>query len=291
MPHPQDERAAQLARAMMHADLDALLGLTRHLWSRPSRNVYTLLKPIFEAAEASGLSLLRPPPPADFHPWLLQAAARPGVTGVPVRPNTVRTRLGLLARLYDHLIDEGLITTGHPMRGLQRPPAEASQRPLPSSEHVRTVLSLTDTPEHLPLHVALTLIYHHAFQVTELLTLTWGAYEPRDGTLLRRRAVTRLDREAHHALNRLYARAGAAFAPEHERLFPYTNHDTLRKGIFQATWGHAPFISPADLRKASLRDFPHTLESAGFTPGSQQQFQRAITLARASLSHAPPRDS
>lgn len=271
---------------MVHADLDTLLGLTGHLWSRPTQNVHTLLQPIFQAAEQGGLSLLRPP--ADFHPWLLAAATKPGTTGVPVRPNTIRTRLGLLSRLYDHLIDEGLITTGHPMRGLKRPPAEASGRPLPSPEDIGKVLTLTNTSQHLPLHVALTLIYRHAFQVTELLSLTWGAYEPRDGTLLRRRAITRLDKDAHHALNRLYARAGATYAPEHERLFPYTDHDTLRKGIFQATWGHAPFISPADLRKASLRDFPHTLESAGFTPGSQQQFQRAVTLAQQALTRSEP---
>lgn len=271
---------------MVHADLDALLGLTAHLWSRPSKNVYTLLLPIFQAAQEGGLSLLRPP--QDFHAWLLTAARRPGVTGVPVRPNTVRTRLNLLSRLYDHLIDEGLISSGHPMRGLQRPPAEPSTRPLPVPEDISKLLALTDTAEHLPLHVALTLIYRHAFQVTELLSLTWGAYEPRDGTLLRRRNITRLSREAHHALDRLYARAGAAYAQEHERLFPYTDHDTLRKGIFQVSWGQAPFISPTDLRKASLRDFPHTLESAGFAPGSQQQFQRAVTLAEQALTRAAP---
>ena len=66
--------------------------------------------------------------------------------------------------------------------------------------------------------------------------------------MLRRRTITRLGRDAHHTLDRLYARAGAAYAPAHERLFPYTTHDTFRIGIFQATWGHLPYLSP----------FPHS---------------------------------
>jgi hypothetical protein len=286
MLHPADERALRLTRAMVHADLDTLIGLTHHLWSRPPKNVHTLLAPIFKAAQDSGVSLLRPP--SDFHPWLQTAARRPGTTGTPPKPNTIRTRLNLLARLYDHLIDEGLITTGHPMRGLERPPAEPSTRPLPTPQAIQHLLELTDTTAHLPLHVALTLIYQHAFQVADLLTLTWGTFEPRDGTLLRRHNITRLNRDAHHALERLYARAGAAYAPAHERLFPYTTHDTFRIGIFQATWGKADFISPIDLRKASLRDFPHTLESAGLTPGSERHLNRAVKLARQALTRSTP---
>jgi hypothetical protein len=282
MVHPADERAVRLTRAMLRADLDTLIPLLPGTWARPTVAVHALLAPIFTAAQQGGVSLLRPPP--DFHAWLTHAARLPGITHTPVTSNTVRTRLSVLSTLYDALIDEGLLLA-HPLRGLKRPPAEPTTRPLPSQDEITQLLTLAR--EDLALHTALTLVYHHALQVPELLSLTWGAYEPRDGTLLRRRTITRLEGAAHTAVTRLHAKAGGVFAPEHKRLFPYTDHDTLRKRIFRLTWGKLRFISLGDLRRASLRDFPHTAASAGFAAeGGERNLERAVSLAHQAMTRS-----
>ncbi|KQR15452.1 hypothetical protein [Deinococcus sp. Leaf326] len=269
--HP-DERALKLTRALQDHDLDTLLPLLEDVLRWPRKQLYSNLRPIFAAAQQDGVNLLRPPD--DFQAWL-QVPLRQTVRGPgTAKSNTIAARLSTLSRLYNTLMDEGLILR-HPLRGLERPPPLLTPDPLPTQEDVvRLLRHAEDDPA---LHAALTLIYHHAVQVPELLALRWPAFLHEDGTLLRRRTVTRLDEASSRALDRLLTSAGGPLSDPQGRIFPYTHNDDLRARIFQVSRAAGvPFFNPAQLRKAALRDFVFTPDQAGSLGEQTLELVRAL---------------
>ena len=271
--HP-DERAIKLTRALNDHDLDALLPLIAADMRWPAQQLRSNLRLIFAAAQRDGVGLLRPPD--DFQAWL-QAPLRETVRGPgTAKINTVTARLSTLSQLYNVLMDEGLVLR-HPLRGLERPATQRTPDTLPArGDIVRLLVHAEDDPA---LHAALTLIYHHAVQVAELVSLRWPAFLHEDGTLLRRRTLTRLDEASYRALDRLLAVAGGPLAQPQGRIFPYDNNDALRTRIFQVSRAAGvTFINPARLRKAALRDFVLTPAQAGFI--GEQTFELARALAQ-----------
>ncbi|KQR22719.1 tyrosine recombinase XerC [Deinococcus sp. Leaf326] len=271
--HP-DERALKLTRALQDYDLDTLLPLLEADLRWPRKQLHSNLRLIFAAAQQSGVNLLRPPD--DFQAWL-QAPLRETVRGPgTAKINTITARLSTLSQLYNVLMDEGLVLR-HPLRGLERPATQRTPDTLPAREDiVRLLVHAEDDPA---LHAALTLMYHHAVQVAELIALRWPAFLHADGTLLRRRTVTRLDEASYRALDRLMAAAGGPLAEPQGRVFPYDNNDALRTRIFQVSRAAGiSFINPARLRKAALRDFVLTPDQAGFI--GAQTFELARALAQ-----------
>ncbi|MFC5846776.1 hypothetical protein [Deinococcus petrolearius] len=271
--HP-DERALKLTRALHDHDLDQLLPLLGDDLRWPRKQLYSNLRLIFAAARRDGVNLLRPPD--DFQAWL-QVPLRETVRGPgTAKVNTITARLSTLSQLYNVLMDEGLVLR-HPLRGLERPAAQRTPDTLPArADIVRLLVHAEDDPA---LHAALTLTYHHAMQVAELIALRWPAFSHADGTLLRRRTLTRLDEASYRALDRLLAAAGGPLAQPQGRVFPYDSNDALRTRIFQVSRAAGiGFINPARLRKAALRDFVLTPEQAGFI--GEQTFELARALAR-----------
>lgn len=272
--HPQDERQLKLTRAMQEADLDAVLSLVGPELRWPVKQLRSNLRLIFAAAERDKVSLLHPPD--DFIAWL-QGPLRETVKGPnTAKPNTVVARLSTLSRLYNLLMDEGVVLRD-PLRGLDRPPGERKVEKLPPREDIERLL--VHARSDPALFAALTLMYRHTVQVAEMLALRWPAFGYDDGTLLRRRTLCRLDDESYAALNKLLAQAGGPLARSDTRIFPYENNDALRSRIFQVCReANLNFVNPAKLRKAGLRDFPLTPDQAGFI--GDQAFELAQTLAR-----------
>lgn len=270
----QDERALKLTSAIQNYDLDRLLPLVKEDLKWPVKQLYSNLRPIFVAALRDRINLLHPPP--DFQGWL-QTPLRETVKGPDTaKPNTINARLTTLSKLYDVLMDDGLLLA-HPLRGLERPISQRTPDILPSRADIARLLQHAE--KDLALHAALTLMYRHALQVAELISLRWTAFRPEDGTLLRRRTISRLDEVSYRALDRLLAQAGGPLTKREGRIFPYDNNDALRIRIFQVSRAaDVPFINPSRLRKAALRDFKLTLEQAGFI--DQRAFDLAEKLAQ-----------
>ena len=272
MPHPADERALKLTRAMVNADLDTLGGLISWGKAESQRSAVSSLIPLFKAASEQGINLLHPP--EDFQDWLLKHAAL-NLDDTTATSTTIKTRLSRMSVIYTQLIDEGLLLT-HPMRGMRRPVYQRPTDPrIPAPDEVLRMLAHTPSAE---LRAAFTLIYHHAFRGAELAELTWAHYFPDKGELVRRFQLTVLDQVSHHALEELRAKAGGVYAPERERIFP-DNDAQLRVALARTCRAAnlTPFSISA-LRRASLRDFTHRMESAGFA--NQQWFDEAVAAAR-----------
>ncbi|MFC4453939.1 hypothetical protein [Deinococcus sonorensis] len=253
-----------------------MLSLPGPWQQRPLAETRTRLTPIFSAAQRDHVNLFAPGD--DFHSWLMQAVSVTRHGPGTARANTMRARLSTLASIYTTLLDEELLSRD-PMHGLVWPPLEHRQAPLPPPEEVTRLLRHAE-PD-LPLHAALTLIVRHAFQVADLLALRWPAFYHADGTLLRRRTLTRLDDPSYRSLERLLAQAGGPLADPQGPIFPYRTLDDLRRALFALSLqANVPFISPSQLRQVSLRDVDHTASSAGFASQRREPFEQAVALAR-----------
>lgn len=274
-----DSYGLKLTRALQNYDLDELIGAVKDHLAWPSKQLYANLRPIFSAAERDQINLLHPP--SDFQAWLQLPLRETNRGPMTAKSNTINARTATLAGLYNHLMDEGLILT-HPLRGFERAPIIRTPDPLPPAADIQTLLAQAHSDHAL--HAALTLIYHHGVQVTEILSLKWPAFQYDDGTLLRKKTVTTLDQDSYRALDRLLAEAGGPLAEPQHRIFPYDSQDALRLRIFQTCRAaHLPFINPVRLRKAALRDFVQTPNQAGFL--SDQAFDLAKRLANTLEDH------
>ncbi|GGR92233.1 hypothetical protein [Deinococcus sedimenti] len=283
MTHPEDQLARTLTRALTHADPDTLITtLHQHDLIRGTpAQLISNLKPILAAADRDHVSILHPP--ADFHAWL-HAVLATKADGTPSRANTRISRVTTLRSLYRALRALHLIT-GDPLLDFQNPSAERRDTPLPTRDDLdRLVRASQKDPA---LHAALLLLWHHALPITGLLRLTWAAYTPEDGTLLRGDLITTLTPQADAALTRLHQRAGHdPLYPEthgttsHLRLFPYDTQDALRLSILRTTRdADLAFIPPGQVRRAALRDHPSAAHQLGYT--RDKEYQRALRHAQA----------
>lgn len=272
--HPADERARKLVLALQRADLDTLIALLSGLWPRPDNEVYTALRLVFAQAQQDHVNLYHPPD--DFHTWLLQAAAR-NHNGGEARSNTIRLRLSLLSKLYTALQDEGLLLN-HPLRGMPRPPNERLSAPLLARADLQRLhLQVQADPT---LHAALILIDQHAYRVRDLLSLHWEDFDPETGSALRPHALTRLSDTALAALRPLRSAAGGELYAR-GRVFPYKQERDLRAALFNACKAaNVPYTPPGELRRVSLRDYPHTPQSAGFSAHDTRKLKQATALAQ-----------
>lgn len=271
---PTDERARKLIQALEHADLDGLIPLLSGIWPRPDNEVYTALRLIFAQAQQDQINLADPPD--DFHTWLLQAAAR-NQNGAEARSNTIRLRLSLLSKMYSTLQDEGL-RPSHPLRGMPRPPNERLSEPLLSRTDLERLHQQVQADAVL--YAALILIDQHAYRVRDLLSLHWEDFDPDTGSALRPHALTRLSDTALAALRPLRSAAGGEFYAR-GRVFPYKQERDLRAALFRACKAaNVPYTPPGELRRVSLRDYPHTPQSAGFSARDTRKLAQATKLAQ-----------
>lgn len=267
----------QLREALHQYNLDAVLGLTRHQLKRPEAQAYSNLRPIFEQAQHDGLNLLDPPP--HFHDWL-QAPLRHTRSGPnTARANTVIARLTTLRTLYEILIDEGLLQH-NPARGCPAPSKEHKATPLPSPHDIQRLLAEAHETDRT-LYAALTLIYQHAFQVTELLALRWRNLDFSRGELRRARTVTPLGDTSLQALVPLLTAAGGPLNVQDspDPVFPYPDADEFRHHVWTLSKrANLTPINPSDLRKASLRDHGRRPSEAGFS--NADAYEEALKHAR-----------
>lgn len=281
MTHPTDERALKLTQAFGTYNLEQIVGMTRGELHRPVAQLRANLRPVFEAAQAEGLDLLRPP--ADFHGWL-QTPLRVTQTGGVARANTIRARYATLKQLYDVLITLELLGS-NPAHGCPVPPSEHSQAPLPGAGDIQRLLAEAQARDQ-ELFAALTLIYRQAFQLTELLALRWSAVDFSRAQLMRARTVTTLHPASLSALTPLLSQAGGPLhAPERgQRIFAFKNADDLRLQLWKTSQAAnlSPTTGPRELRLASLRDFPQAPPGAGFSnpQAHERALRHAASLAR-----------
>ncbi|CAM3669662.1 hypothetical protein [Deinococcus frigens] len=272
--HPADERARKIVQALQHPDLDTLIPLMAGTWPTSNTQVHSLLRHIFAQAQEQRLNLLHPP--EDFHAWLLAAAAR-NAGPAPARANTVRLRLALLSKLYTSLQDQELLLV-HPLRGLQRPPNERlGASLLARADMERLHLHTQSDPA---LYAALILIDQHAYRVRDLLSLHWQDFDFTTGSALRPHAVTRLSDAALYALQPLLSDAGGELYAA-GRVLPYAGDRELRSALYRASKdANVPYTPPGELRRISLRDHPHTAQSAGFSSNDTRKLTQATALAQ-----------
>ena len=133
----------KLLAALRNADLDRLMGMLGPTWAYTDpRQLFTRLRPFFDHAPADGVNLQTPD--AEFMAWVERRALE-GRHGGEVKANTVRARLSALHRLYDHLIEEGLLQT-NPLRGVVRPPEERKDSPPPAAADVARLWVILGNP-------------------------------------------------------------------------------------------------------------------------------------------------
>lgn len=275
--HADDERALKLTRAFQTYNLHAVLDLLRTQLTRSYIQTRTNLRPIFEHAQHDHLNLLNPP--SHFHAWLQKPLHANQRAATPAKPNTIIARLSTLTRLYDLLIDEGLLTT-NPAHGYPAPSGEHKDNPLPDPQQIRRLL-LHARESDPALYAALTLIYTHAFQIAELTRLRWNALDFSRGELLRARTVSPLHPEALQALDPLLRQAGGPLHTQDDPspVFPYRTSDDLRLLLWRTCKNaNLPSINPSDLRAAGLRDHPPVHDQAGFR--NPQAYRRALKYAQ-----------
>ncbi|MBZ9749748.1 hypothetical protein K7W42_02595 [Deinococcus sp. HMF7604] len=206
-----------------------------------------------------------------------------------------------MSALYTYLLSVGVIAA-HPMQSIQRPPKEFADLPATPRHQVERLHTYTRQQDDLaPLHAALVLIDEHAFKVTELLTLTWDHLNLTAYEVARAAGRGPLSQQAKDALMPLVIQAGGLLTDEslglqgidtRRRLFPWGTEVALRAELMRACRGaNVPYSSPGDLRRASLRDHPHTPETAGYAPeDGQRQLERATQLARAVAEGLTPKN-
>ncbi|WP_221090903.1 hypothetical protein [Deinococcus aquaedulcis] len=272
---PGHEQTRQLLRALREYDLDSLLGALGPPSGHPRAAAlqYVRLLPFFQQARREGLDLQRPP--AHFHDWATRVSF--SQDGPPVKPNTARARLSALHGLYEALLDREVLSS-NPLRGLRRPPQERRDTPPPPRETIEALIRASRP--NAALHAALTLLYHHAFRLEELLALKWQAVRLNPGEVLRAHSITRLDDASVSSLLRWQGQQGGVFHDPGARVFAYQNAYELRQAAYLASLDAGVRLMPLrELRRASLRDFDHTSESAGYAD-DQSGFQTALALAR-----------
>lgn len=269
----EHNRSDDLRKCMLKYDLTRLISLVASELSWPEKQIYSNLRFVFQAAQRDGINLLEPPP--NFHDWLRAPLAQTR-TGAVAKPNTINARTATLSRLYHLLMDEGVISVD-PLRNLKRVQSERNRDMLPNLEDITALILAVKSDATL--YVAVRLMYHHAFQVVELLDLRWSAFEYDDGTILRKRTACKLDDLCYQAIDQLLSKFGGPLNKAHiqdEKILPYADAAELRTVLFQTCRAaHTRFIPPAKLRKASLRDFVLTPEQAGYT--TQKAFEYAMT--------------
>ncbi|GMA14326.1 hypothetical protein E5F05_02150 (plasmid) [Deinococcus metallilatus] len=276
--HPADERAQKLVLALHRYDLDQVIALLPDLHTRSpsSRKItHSNLKPVFEQAKKDHLDLLHPP--ADFQAWLYAPLRRTIHGEHTASPRTVHTRASLLARLYRLLEREGLFH-GEPLRHLPRPSAKRKAQALQERADI-TRLHL-QTQDDAPLHAALLLIDHAAFTPGELLALTWEDVNFPRGQVLRRRTASTVHPAALQALDRLARQAGG---PLHAQghVFEYPDDQALRRALWKACQdANVPYLPPALLRQAGLRDHAQQLTPADAGFSSEAAYQLAVDVAQ-----------
>lgn len=276
MTKVDDELAMKMIRAMNEHDLDTLVSLMPWI-PRRREQACSLLRPVFAAAREQCVSLVHPP--EHFHAWILEVV-NINTRGGKAAQTTANTRLSYLNVIYTQLMDLDLLLV-NPLRGLKRYEHTRQDDPaLPSPQEIQRLLFHAAADPHL--NAALLLIYHHAFFGSELRELTWGHYLPQEGKLIRRFNVTPLSQEAAYALERLRVVAGGVFADPSERIFPYHDDEAHLRQVLLALCQQAnlPYPGLRELRRSSLRDFVHGVDTAGFA--TRQQLDRAIKLAHSS---------
>lgn len=256
-------RKENLRQAMLNHNLNTVVALIGSELHWPDRQIISNLRFIFEAAKMDNLNLLEPP--SNFHDWLRVPLSRTR-RGTPAKPNTVNARTATLSRLYNLLMDYEIIII-NPLRRLERAPNERGIEVLPTVEAIEEFISAAKSNSML--YVAARLIYHHAFQISDLLLLKWSAFYYDDGALLRRRTICKLDDASYQALDALLAKEGGPLNKhriKHQAIINYPDASSLRSAFFQCCRdAHVRFIALSILRKASLRDFTFTPEQAGYT--------------------------
>lgn len=266
---------------LQDANLDALFPHIHPHLRLPRAHARKLLRPFLDLARAESRDLTTPGP--DHHAFLLRAASV-NADGTPAAPNTIRARLSALSALYTHYLEQGLLSA-HPMHGMPRPAKELRTTPPPPRDRIQLLHRATRRKDPA-LYAALILIDQHALTVQELLTLTWAHYSPHDGALARRYGPTALSKKAQAAIQPLYLEAGGLLTDtsaldSNRTIFPWKTEPAFRAPLAQASWDAiGAFLSPGDLRRASLRDVPHTPQSAGYAPeDGPRQLARAQALA------------
>lgn len=268
-----------LTRALRAYDLDTLLAtLAQQGGAAHTKQRRANLVRVFRAAEGEHVSLLHPP--EDFQPWL-RRTLQTNENGTPAKPNSVVSRLSALRTLYRDLRVAGVVQ-GDPLLDFVAPPSETGKTAVPPRSEIERLNAEARESGDKALHAALLLLTHHAVQVTEILGLKWGAYQPGSGVLLRHRTAARLDDETVRALDALLATQGGPLHIERigqQRVFPYDTQDALRLRIFQTCQkAGLPFLPPAGLRRSALRDHPLSATDLGYS--NQEAYERALNLAR-----------
>lgn len=290
-PIPQDRDPAYLTtlrRALKEANLDQLISMLWRNLPQPPARMYSVLHHIFDQAHTEGVSL--DPHPHDlraYHAFLTQAASyKPGGEAAP---NTVRGRIAALSSVYDAIIHTGALDW-NPLDTYERPPIEQAHLRVPPRPVIDRLHSFSrhlrkqhpDDARLAALPAALVLIDEHALQVSELLALTWGHYDPHAKTLTRPYAITRLSRRATAAMRTLHLRAGGSEldpggVSSFARVFPWESPVDFTTTLKQAC-AHAatPTLTPKLLRLAALRDHDLTPEQAGFSAtNGEREMQRS----------------
>lgn len=267
---------------LQDANLDALFPHIHPHLRLPHAHARKLLRPFFELARAEHRDLTTPAP--DHHAFLLRAASV-NADGTPAAPNTIRARLSALSALYTHYSEQGLLNP-HPMRGMPRPAKELRTTPPPDRDDIQK-LHRAARRKDPALYVALTLIDQHALTLQEVLTLLWAHYDPERHTLARRYGPTALTNKAQNALHQLYINAGGLLHDTSaldtgRTIFPWKTEPDFRAALATACReALARYFTASDLRRASLRDHPHTPQTAGYAPeDGPRQLARATALAQ-----------
>ncbi|GGL00729.1 hypothetical protein [Deinococcus radiotolerans] len=270
-----------ILKALHDHDADTLLPLVADALPDPVHVARSHLQAFFTPRDPDRIDLRRPSAALHDH---LHAAAYTNRNGTVAKPNSARKRLSLLSRLYTHLVETGVLST-HPMQGMPRPVSERRAAPLITRE---AITRLHRSAPH-PLRAALVLIDEHALRSRELTVLNWAHVHVPTGTLTRTHTATRLSDAALHALRELYFAAGGLLDDELSvppgPVFPWRTEADLRAELFSACQqAGLSYVTPGELRRASLRDHPHTTSSAGFSPfDGDRQVRRVRELAQQTL--------
>lgn len=271
-----------ILKALHDHDLDRLLPLVADALPEPTHIVRSHVQAFFTPDDPDRVDLRHPSARLHDH---LHAAAYTNRNGTVAKPNSARKRLSLLSRIYTHLIDTGVLTT-HPMHGMPRPISETRAAPLIT----RDAITHLHRAAPQPLQAALILIDEHALRSRELTALTWAHVHVPTGTLSRTHAVTRLSDAALASLRALYFTAGGLLDDDTHLIpgpvFPWRSEADLRGELFKVCQqAGLSYVTPGELRRASLRDHPHTTASAGFSPFDGERHVRRVRDLAAQILH------
>ncbi|UBV45114.1 hypothetical protein LAJ19_18535 (plasmid) [Deinococcus taeanensis] len=267
----------KLLKALHDHDLDTILPYVQHVLPVTPQVARAHLSRFFTPDDPDRVDLRHQSHELHSH---LHSSAYTNLNGAVAKPNTARLRLSLLSKAYTQLIALGVLNV-HPMQGLPRPINERRPAPLITREAIQSLHKAARNP----LRTALILIDEHALRTRELTTLAWGHLHVPSGTLTRTHTATRLSDKALGALRELYFEAGGLLDDDSDLrpgpVFPWRAEADLRADLFKACQdAQLSYVTPGELRRASLRDRPHTPESAGFSPfDGDRQLRKVRDLA------------